>query len=66
MLLLDDIYDKLDETRFKKLIELVSGDEFGQVFITDTHAERIHELFEQNNSEHLIYIVNNGTIVKHG
>jgi DNA replication and repair protein RecF len=66
LLLLDDIYDKLDETRFKKLIELVSGDEFGQVFITDTHAERIHELFEQNNSEHLIYIVNNGTIVKHG
>ena len=37
-----------------------------QVFITDTHAERIHELFEQNNSEHLIYIVNNRTIVKHG
>ena len=66
LLLLDDIYDKLDETRFKKLIELVSGDKFGQVFITDTHPERIKELFEQSNSEHLIYIVNDGSIVKHG
>jgi DNA replication and repair protein RecF len=66
LLLLDDIYDKLDETRFKKLIELVSGDEFGQVFITDTHPGRIQELFEQNNSEHIIYKVNNGIIHKHG
>ena len=66
LLLLDDIYDKLDETRFKKLIELVSGDEFGQVFITDTHPGRIQELFEQNNSEHIIYEVNNGIINKHG
>lgn len=66
LLLLDDIYDKLDETRFRKLIELVSGDEFGQVFITDTHPERIKELFEQSHSEHLIYIVNDGSIVKHG
>ncbi|MCD6017805.1 MAG: recombination protein RecF [Bacteroidetes bacterium] len=66
LLLLDDIYDKLDETRFKQLIDLVSGDEFGQVFITDTHPDRIQAMFEQNNSEHLIYIVNNGSIEKHG
>lgn len=66
LLLLDDIYDKLDETRFKKLIELVSGNHFGQVFITDTHPGRIQELFEQNNSEHIIYEVNNGVINKHG
>lgn len=66
LLLLDDIYDKLDETRFKKLIELVSGDEFGQVFITDTHPQRIQELFEKNNSEYIIYMVDNGMIQKHG
>lgn len=66
LLLLDDIYDKLDESRFKKLIELVSGDAYGQVFITDTHPQRIQELFEQNNSEHIIYVVNNGNIKKHG
>ncbi|MES2133521.1 MAG: DNA replication and repair protein RecF [Bacteroidota bacterium] len=76
LLLLDDIYDKLDETRFKKLIELVSNDTFGQVFITDTHPKRIKELFEQQQAEHLtaavqvfkqqaehlIYMVNNGEI----
>ena len=62
LLLLDDIYDKLDETRFKKLIELVSNDTFGQVFITDTHPKRIKELFEQQQAEHMIYMVNNGEI----
>ncbi len=62
LLLLDDIYDKLDETRFRKLIELVSNDTFGQVFITDTHPQRIRELFKQQQAEHLIYIVNNGEI----
>ncbi len=66
LLLLDDIYDKLDETRFKKLIELVSGNQFGQVFITDTNPERIKNLFEKNQSLHLIYLVNNGKIEKHG
>jgi DNA replication and repair protein RecF len=65
-LLLDDIYDKLDETRFKKLIELVSGEQFGQVFITDTHPLRIKEVFKQNQSEHIIYNVERGTIEKHG
>lgn len=62
LLLLDDIYDKLDETRFKRLIELVSNDTFGQVFITDTHPKRIKELFEQQQTEHTIYVVNNGEI----
>lgn len=66
LLLLDDIYDKLDETRFKKLIELVSGDDFGQIFITDTHLDRMQDLFKHNHSDHLIYTVNNGSIEKHG
>lgn len=65
LLLLDDIYDKLDATRFKKLIELVSGDEFGQVFITDTHPERIQELFLKNHSPYVIYTVNNGEVLEH-
>jgi DNA replication and repair protein RecF len=45
LLLLDDVYDKLDHQRFEKLIHHVSSDEFGQVFITDTSFERIKELF---------------------
>lgn len=65
LLLLDDIYDKLDEQRFKKLIELVSSDNYGQVFITDTHPERIKELFKEKQTEHLIFEIQDGNIVKH-
>lgn len=66
LLLLDDIYDKLDETRFNKLIKLVSGEQFGQVFITDTHPQRIDEVFSKMQAEHLIFRVENGTINTHG
>lgn len=57
LLLLDDVYDKLDENRFKKLIERVSSDDFGQVFITDTHPERINDLFILSNIDRKIFLV---------
>ena len=66
LLLLDDIYDKLDELRFTKLIELVSSNNFEQVFITDTHPERMNQLFIKTNTEHLIFLVDNGKINQHG
>lgn len=62
LLLLDDVYDKLDETRFNKLIELVKGEEFGQVFITDTHLERMQALFEDNRVDHKLFVVNNALV----
>lgn len=62
LLLLDDVYDKLDETRFRKLIELVSGNDFGQVFITDTHPERIRDLFAFNHIDKKIFLVDNGAV----
>ena len=62
LLLLDDVYDKLDETRFRKLIELVSDDNFGQVFITDTHADRIKDLFANNSIDKKIFLVNDGEV----
>lgn len=62
LLLLDDIYDKLDEIRFTKLIELVSGDDFGQVFITDTHPERMNQLLNQKQVEHKIFLVEDGVV----
>jgi DNA replication and repair protein RecF len=55
LLLLDDIYDKLDELRFNRLIELVGGNEFGQVFITDTHPERIHHLMKNKSVENKVF-----------
>jgi DNA replication and repair protein RecF len=60
MLLLDDVYDKLDKSRFTKLIELVSSDAFGQVFITDSHADRMQELLDSMNIEHKVFFVDTG------
>lgn len=57
LLLLDDVYDKLDEQRFSRLLELVSSEQFGQVFITDTHPERMEKLLKARNIENKIFLV---------
>ena len=44
ILLLDDIFDKLDAGRVRRIIELVSGDDFGQIFITDTNREHLDSM----------------------
>lgn len=46
LLLLDDIFDKLDAQRITRLMELVSQDKFGQIFITDTSEKHIRDIFE--------------------
>lgn len=46
LLLLDDIFEKLDALRAAQLMELVAGEGFGQLFITDTHRERLRGVFE--------------------
>lgn len=48
ILLLDDIFDKLDKKRVKNLIEILVNDEFGQVFISDTDKLRIQEAFSKH------------------
>jgi len=47
LLLLDDVFEKLDESRIKNLLEYVCKQNSGQVFITDTHAERLQEALSQ-------------------
>ena len=51
LLLLDDIFDKLDDHRVKHLLELVAGDKFGQVFITHTHKERLQRLLKSTGKD---------------
>ncbi len=63
ILLLDDIFDKLDNNRVSALINLVGNDSFGQVFITDTQAERIASIFNEFNIEHSIFSISNTEIV---
>ncbi len=62
VLLLDDIFDKLDENRVKKIIQLVSENSFKQVFITDTQKERIENIFNQVNIDHKIYNIIDGSV----
>ncbi len=63
ILMLDDVHDKLDESRVKRLIELVSSDDFGQVFITDTGKERIAKLFKNINSDFKLFIAKEGELI---
>ncbi|TXD49040.1 DNA replication/repair protein RecF [Polaribacter sp. IC073] len=55
ILLLDDIFDKLDEKRVLQIINLVNNDEFGQIFITDTHSERTENIVKQSNKPYQIF-----------
>lgn len=62
ILLLDDIYEKLDEKRITKLMDIVNSEIFSQVFITDTDTERIPRIFEELGAEAKVFIVQNGEI----
>lgn len=61
-LLLDDIFDKLDEERVKKIIELVGSHHFGQIFISDTSAERLTTIMSQLTENFKIFTINNGNV----
>ncbi|MCX8531165.1 DNA replication/repair protein RecF [Chryseobacterium luquanense] len=55
ILLLDDIFDKLDDIRVAQLIKLVNQENFGQIFITDTHKERTENVVRRINEESVIF-----------
>ena len=55
ILLLDDIFDKLDDTRVSQLIELVNKENFGQIFITDTHKDRTENVVKRIDEESKIF-----------
>jgi DNA replication and repair protein RecF len=55
ILLFDDIFDKLDETRVGKIVEMVNNEEFGQLFISDTHPERTEEIVKTTHQSYKIF-----------
>ena len=61
LLLLDDIFDKLDDRRTRKLMQMVSDDDFGQIFLTDTDSARIKRIFEEINRGVQVFEISNGT-----
>lgn len=62
LLLLDDIFDKLDDKRITKLMQMVSNHDFGQVFITDTSKEKVKAIFDQIGVDIEIFEVTGGAI----
>lgn len=62
LLLLDDIFDKLDAQRVEQIIQLVASDQFGQIFITDTNRDHIDQILSKSNFDYKLYEVSNGEI----
>ena len=63
ILLLDDIFDKLDGQRMEQIIKLVSGDRFGQIFLTDTNREYLDLIIKTLQHSYSLFSVEDGEIV---
>lgn len=55
ILLFDDIFDKLDETRVAKIVQMVNEKVFGQIFISDTHPERTESIVKSTHQSYKIF-----------
>lgn len=62
VLLLDDIFDKIDDVRVQHLMRLVNDHNFGQIFITDTHAGRVREIFKEITESLKVFEVKSGEV----
>jgi DNA replication and repair protein RecF len=62
LLLLDDIFDKLDAARVEQIVKLVAQPEFGQIFITDTNRKYLDEILAGMNHDYRLFQVETGKI----
>ena len=62
ILLLDDIFDKLDASRVEQIVKLVAGEEFGQIFITDTNREHLDQILSATSHDYKIFQVEDGEV----
>ena len=62
LLLLDDIFDKLDAKRVSHIVRLVSGNDYGQIFITDTNRERLDEILKSGDFDYKIFNIEDGKV----
>ena len=58
ILLLDDIFDRLDSERVERIVEMVQGDDFGQIFITDTDRQHLTEILKPNEGAKIFHVEN--------
>ena len=64
LLLLDDIFDKLDAQRVEQIVKLVSGDGFGQIFVTDTNRDHLDRILHNGFFDYKLFYVDDGNIVE--
>jgi DNA replication and repair protein RecF len=64
LLLLDDIFDKLDAKRVEQIVKLVSSDNYGQIFITDTNRDHLDKILHNSAMDYKIFSVDKGEIKK--
>ncbi|MFA8437222.1 MAG: DNA replication/repair protein RecF [Marinifilaceae bacterium] len=62
ILLLDDIFDKLDAERVEQIVRLVSEDRFGQIFISDTNRDHLNEILSGSALEYKLFTIHRGAI----
>lgn len=62
LLLLDDIFDKLDAHRVEQIINIVSGENYGQIFITDTNREHLDKILQNGRADYKLFTVVDGDI----
>ena len=64
LLLLDDIFDKLDAHRVEQIVKLVAGKRFGQIFISDTNREHLDAILQKVESDYRIFKVEDGRVME--
>ncbi|MDR3246607.1 MAG: DNA replication and repair protein RecF [Prevotellaceae bacterium] len=62
ILLLDDVFDKLDIDRVERLIAFVTGNGFGQIFLTDSNKNRLDTLLQKTDADYKLFKMNSGNI----
>ncbi len=62
ILLLDDLFDKLDSVRIENIIRLVTSEDYGQIFITDTNKNHLSDLLNRFGGEHQFFNISGGKI----
>ena len=62
LLLLDDIFDKLDASRVEQIVKLVAGDRFGQIFITDTNRDHLDKILHKVGGDYRVFRVDQGMV----
>lgn len=66
LLLLDDIFDKLDAQRVEQIVSLVAGNEFGQIFVTDTNRDHLDQILSASSHDYKIFYVEEGNVQERG